>query len=168
MPIFHRYSCQHPITMSKSIVVILDNIRSHHNVGSVFRSADAFGIDEVILLGITPRPPHRDIQKTALGATESVSWRHFESHEEILHELKENGYRICSVEQDERSLLFEDAIVSDSSRIAVILGNEVKGVNQELLAESDEVWEIRQQGIKKSLNVSVCAGIVMHQLATAE
>ncbi|NNC83653.1 MAG: TrmH family RNA methyltransferase [Flavobacteriales bacterium] len=151
--------------MPRRVKVILDNVRSHHNVGSVFRTADAFGMDEIILVGITPRPPHRDIHKTALGATESVAWRHFESSSEILEELRDAGFKIVSIEQHGSAIELPEAGSIGSDTLAIVLGNEVQGVSNDWLENSDEIWEIEQKGIKKSLNVSVCAGIVMHHLS---
>jgi 23S rRNA (guanosine2251-2'-O)-methyltransferase len=148
--------------MPSSISIALDDIRSHHNVGSCFRSADAFGINELILGGITPRPPHRDIQKTALGATESVAWSH---HTDLLlrcKELQDEGYRIIAVEQASNSIPLSEVKLDSNDKLVLVFGNEVKGVSNALLEVADEVWEIAQVGIKKSLNISVCAGICMH------
>jgi tRNA G18 (ribose-2'-O)-methylase SpoU len=141
------------------VVMVLDNIRSLSNVGAVFRSADAFRIGEVFLCGITACPPHREIHKTALGADETVTWRYFETTEEACRVLKERGYRIFAVEQTEGSVMLQDfEAVPDT---AFILGNEVEGVGDGVLPYCDGAIEIPQAGTKHSLNVSVCAGIVM-------
>ncbi len=148
--------------MPLSIRIALDDIRSHHNVGSCFRSADAFGIDEIILGGISPRPPHRDIQKTALGATESVAWSHDADLESRLATLKAEGYRIIAIEQAPNAVPLSRVSLGADEQFVMVFGNEVKGVSQSILKLCDEVWEIPQSGIKKSLNISVCAGICMH------
>ncbi|NNK81103.1 MAG: RNA methyltransferase [Flavobacteriales bacterium] len=150
--------------MVKKLIVVLDNIRSHHNVGSVFRSADAFGIEELILGGISPRPPHRDIHKTALGATESVKWSYSEDSRARILALKEEGFKIIAIEQTEQSIPMPRSIGQSDEKLLIILGNEVNGIGPTLIDLSDEVWEIPQFGIKRSLNVSVCAGICMHNI----
>lgn len=143
------------------ITVVLDDIRSFNNVGSFFRTADAFNIEKIYLCGITPKPPHRDIQKTALGATETVAWEFRESIVELISELKNVGKTICSVEQAEETLMLNhsDQIVSDD--LVLVFGNEVHGVNQSIIDLSDYIIEIPQFGTKHSLNVSVCAGVVL-------
>lgn len=143
------------------ITVVLDDIRSFNNVGSFFRTADAFNIEKIYLCGITPKPPHRDIQKTALGATETVAWEFRESIVELISELKNAGKTICSVEQAEETLMLNhsDQIVSDD--LVLVFGNEVHGVNQSIIDLSDYIIEIPQFGTKHSLNVSVCAGVVL-------
>ncbi len=143
------------------ITVVLDDIRSFNNVGSFFRTADAFNIEKIYLCGITPLPPHRDIQKTALGATETVEWEHRESIVELIKELKSQGKTICSVEQAEETLMLNhsDQIASDD--LVLVFGNEVNGVNQAIIDLSDYIIEIPQYGTKHSLNVSVCAGVVL-------
>jgi tRNA G18 (ribose-2'-O)-methylase SpoU len=145
------------------IVVVLDNIRSMHNVGSVFRSSDAFRVEAICLCGYTPQPPHRDIQKTALGATETVSWLYFEHTIDAIEQLKEHGYGVYAVEQVEGSISLEDFNTSDK-KIAVVFGNEVEGVDSELLPHCDGCIEIPQLGMKHSLNISVAAGIVLWDL----
>ena len=141
------------------VVMVLDNIRSLSNVGAVFRSADAFRIGEVFLCGITACPPHREIHKTALGADETVAWHYFETTEAACRVLKERGYRIFAVEQTEGSVMLQDfEAVPDA---AFILGNEVEGIDDGVLPYCDGAIEIPQAGTKHSLNVSVCAGIVM-------
>ena len=142
------------------LVIILDNIRSLHNVGSVFRTADAFNIEQVILCGITAKPPHREIQKTALGATESVNWKYANDTLSAVKELAVAGYRIIGVEQTENSIVPADLDL-DSTKYAVILGNEVNGVDQAVLEICDSCLEIPQDGTKHSLNISVAAGIIM-------
>ena len=144
------------------VVVVLDNIRSLSNVGSVFRSADAFRIGELFLCGITACPPHREIHKTALGADETVPWRYFATVEEACKELRSSGYRIYAVEQVEGSVMLQDFIAEPNT--AFILGNEVDGVSDEALPYCDGAVEIPQQGTKHSLNVSVCSGIIMWHL----
>lgn len=148
--------------MPASVTIALDDIRSHHNVGSCFRSADAFGIREVFLGGISPRPPHRDIQKTALGATESVAWSYHLDLLSHLKELRDEGCRIVAIEQSSDALPLNNASIEPNDRLILVFGNEVKGVSNAILEVADEVWEIPQIGIKKSLNISVCAGICMH------
>lgn len=146
------------------VVVVLDNLRSMHNIGSVFRTADAFRIDAVFLCGITAQPPNREMQKTALGATESVNWKYFDSTAEAIIFLKSLNYLIVSIEQAEGSVHLNDFILPENQPIAVILGNEVEGVQQQILDKSDFCIEIPQYGTKHSLNVSVTAGIVIWEL----
>jgi tRNA G18 (ribose-2'-O)-methylase SpoU len=141
------------------VVVVLDNIRSLSNVGSVFRSADAFRIGELFLCGITACPPHREIHKTALGADETVPWRYFTTTAEACEELRSRGYRIFAVEQVEGSVMLQDFKAEPNT--AFVLGNEVDGVSDEALPYCDGAVEIPQQGTKHSLNVSVCSGIIM-------
>lgn len=143
------------------VVVVLDNIRSHHNVGSIFRTADAFALEEIILCGYTPVPPHREIHKTALGATDSVNWSFETNTVEAIRKLKEKGYTIVSVEQTEKTVQLHDINISSDQKYALLFGNEVGGVDQEVIDISDIVLEIPQIGTKHSLNISVCAGIVM-------
>ncbi|MEI6086991.1 MAG: RNA methyltransferase [Bacteroidota bacterium] len=145
------------------IVVVLDNIRSMHNVGSVFRTSDAFRIEAICLCGYTPQPPHRDIQKTALGATETVNWIYFEHTLDAIQQLKGHGYSIFAVEQVEGSISLENFHASDK-KIAVVFGNEVEGVDADVLANCDGCIEIPQLGMKHSLNISVAAGIVLWDL----
>ncbi len=144
------------------IVVILDDIRSMYNVGSVFRTSDAFFIQEIHLCGITPKPPHREIHKTAIGATESVDWKYFEKIEQSVNELKKKGFKIIGIEQTDSSVLLEDFNISVDQKFALILGNEVMGITDSILNEIDICVEIPQYGTKHSLNVSVAAGIVLH------
>lgn len=146
------------------IVVVLDNIRSLNNIGSVFRTADAFLIEAVYLCGITAQPPHREIQKTALGATESVTWKHFESTLDAITELKSNNYQIAAIEQAENSVMLNNFKINANDKIAVVFGNEVKGVEQAVIDQSDVVIEIPQYGTKHSLNISISAGVVLWDL----
>lgn len=146
------------------IVVVLDNIRSLNNVGSAFRTADAFLLEAVYLCGVTGTPPNPEIHKTALGATDSVSWKHFKSTKECIAELKENGYTICSVEQADRSVMLNAFKKESDKKFALVFGNEVYGVEQEIIDASDVVIEIPQFGSKHSLNVSVSIGIVAWEL----
>ena len=143
------------------IVVILDELRSFENVGSIFRTSDAFCVHQLALCGITPVPPHREIHRTALGATESVSWRYFEKTMDAVIYYKQLGYQVYAVEQAEQTILLNAIKGMEISKIAVIFGNEVNGVNQSVIDACDGVIEIPQFGTKHSLNVSVCAGIVL-------
>ena len=159
----HRLSKEDYGSVEKlPVVVVLDNIRSLSNVGSVFRTADAFRIGALYLCGITACPPHREIHKTALGADETVAWRYFETTEEACRELKAQGYRIFAVEQVEDSVMLQD--FQAEPRSAFILGNEVEGVGDSVLPYCDGAIEIPQVGTKHSLNVSVCSGIIMWHL----
>lgn len=146
------------------LAIVLDNVRSMHNVGSVFRTADSFLAEQVILCGYTPQPPHRDIQKTALGATETVSWKHYAKTVEAVIELKEKGYRIIAIEQVENSISLNHFRAIAQTKIAVIFGNEVTGVSDDVLALCDAAIEIPQAGMKHSLNISVAAGIVLWKI----
>ncbi len=141
------------------IIIVLDNIRSLSNVGAFFRTADAFRIKELVLCGITACPPHREIHKTALGADETVRWRYFETTEAACKALKAEGYRIFAVEQVEGSLPLQDFEFEPNT--AYLLGNEVEGVSEEALPYCEGAIELPQEGTKHSINVSVCAGIVM-------
>lgn len=148
----------------KDIVVILDDIRSLNNIGSVFRTADAFLIKEIHLCGITAKPPHREIQKTALGATESVDWNYYSTTQESIKKLKSEGFKIYAIEQVEESISLENFNISIEDKIAVIFGNEVKGVSDETLKWVDQCIEIPQYGTKHSINISVCSGIILWEL----
>ena len=143
------------------IILILDNVRSLNNVGSIFRTADAFLIEAIYLCGITATPPHREIQKTALGATESVDWKYFEDVQKAINDLKEKKYKIISVEQVENPVYLNDFKPSKEEKYAIVLGNEVEGVNQDIIVQSDYCIEVPQFGTKHSINVSVCAGIIV-------
>ena len=146
------------------IIVVLDNIRSMHNVGSVFRSADAFLVEAIFLCGYTPQPPHRDIQKTALGATETVDWLYFETTSDAVTQLKSKGYKVYAVEQAAESISLEKIRVKPQEKIAIVMGNEVEGVQDDVLMMVDGCLEIPQAGMKHSLNISVAAGIVLWEL----
>ncbi|MFO7842452.1 MAG: RNA methyltransferase [Bacteroidales bacterium] len=143
------------------IIVILDNIRSLNNIGSVFRTSDAFLIEKIILCGITAKPPHKDIHKTALGATESVDWEYFEETTEAIKRIKKSGYTMVSIEQTENAIELQNFTIEAKKKYAVIFGNEVKGVQQEVVDQSDYCIEIPQFGTKHSFNISVSAGIVL-------
>jgi 23S rRNA (guanosine2251-2'-O)-methyltransferase len=146
------------------VIVVLDNIRSMHNVGSVFRTADAFLIRAVYLCGYTPQPPHRDIHKTALGATETVDWQYFATTVEAVGSLKAAGYSVFAVEQTEGSIPLQEFALTGSGGLAVVFGNEVSGVGEEALGLCDGSIEIPQWGMKHSLNISIAAGIVLWEL----
>ena len=145
------------------IIVVLDNVRSMHNVGSIFRTADAFLIQSIYLCGCTPQPPHRDIHKTALGATETVDWKYYATTLEAVNHLKQQSYKVCAVEQATESIALQN-IELNKHPIAIILGNEVDGVGDEVLSLCDKCIEIPQFGTKHSLNVSVAAGVVLWKL----
>jgi len=158
----NRISVQEFRAMQKlPVVVVLDNIRSGLNVGSVFRTADAFGIEHIYLCGITATPPHREILKSAIGATESVTWSHHPSIKECLKDLKIRGWRITGIEHTSESQSLLDFLPEESERVALVFGNEVEGLSNESLTVLDECYEIPQIGTKHSLNISVCAGIVL-------
>ncbi len=146
------------------VTVVLDNIRSLNNIGSVFRTADAFLISKIYLCGITAKPPHKDIQKTALGATDSVTWEYRENTMDVVKELQIGGVKVFSVEQTENAIMLHDVQVASHDTYAVVFGNEVKGVSQEVVSASDGVIEIPQFGTKHSLNISVSAGVVLWDL----
>ena len=143
------------------VIVILDNIRSAHNVGSVFRTCDAFLIAKIILCGITAIPPNKEIRKTALGSSESVDWRYYKNTEEVIMKLKKKDYQIIAVEQANKSIKLESFKPENEKKYAIIFGNEIKGISQKIIDNSDSVIEIPQFGTKHSLNVSVSAGIVI-------
>ena len=145
-------------------VVVLDNVRSHNNVGSVFRTADAFLTGKMYLCGITPRPPHRDIQKTALGATESVEWEWFGSAADAIKKLKTEGHIIIGVEQVEGAVELQDLTIVHGRKYAFVFGHEVKGVSQEALDLCDQCVVIPQFGTKHSFNIAVSAGIVLWEV----
>lgn len=143
------------------LIIVLDDIRSLNNIGAFFRTADAFNIEKIYLCGITACPPHKDIHKTALGATDTISWEYRENIEELVSELKEQRVAICSIEQTENTILLQAISELSESKFVLIFGNEVNGVKQAVVNASDYVIEIPQFGTKHSLNVSVCAGIVL-------
>jgi tRNA G18 (ribose-2'-O)-methylase SpoU len=146
------------------VVVVLDNIRSMHNVGSAFRTSDAFRVEKIYLTGITATPPHRDIQKAALGATESVSWEYIKKPEDAAIKLKEAGYMVYAVEQTDNSISLEAFQPKEDEKYALIFGNEVFGVSDEAISQCDGSLEIPQFGTKHSLNVSVSVGVVLWDL----
>lgn len=148
-------------TVKYPITVILDDVRSALNVGSVFRTMDAFAMEQLILCGITATPPHREIQKTAIGATESVSWSYEESIITAVQRLKSEGYTIIGVEQIDKSIALNDFDASQYEKTALIFGNEVDGINVEVLPHLDQAILIPQFGTKHSLNIAVCAGILL-------
>ena len=143
------------------VIIVLDNIRSLFNVGAIFRTADAFRISQIYLCGITARPPHREIQKTALGATESVKWQYFQNTSKAIEKLKDEGYRIIAIEQTDESMELEKWNCSNMERMALVFGNEVNGISEQILPMIDSCVEIVQYGTKHSLNVSVSAGIII-------
>ena len=143
------------------IVIVLDNIRSAHNVGSIFRTSDGFLIEKILLCGICPVPPNKDIRKTALGATESVEWEYYKDSLECIDHLKNKGFEIISVEQANKSTFLDKISYLDSKKIALVFGNEVNGVSDDVISSSDKVIEIPQHGTKHSFNVSVSVGIVV-------
>lgn len=145
------------------LVIVLDNLRSLHNIGSVFRTSDAFAVKKIYLCGITAQPPHREINKTALGATESVEWEYSESTEDVVKKLQKEGYQVMAIEQTKNSISLEDFELN-KSKIALIFGHEVKGVQQEIIDLADGALEIPQLGTKHSFNVSVSTGIVLWDL----
>lgn len=147
------------------LVVVLDHVRSLYNVGSVFRTSDAFRVNEVILCGITAIPPHTEIHKTALGAEDSVDWRYFKDTMEAVHTLRAEGYTLLAIEQCEGSTMLQDFHPDDTKRYAFILGNEVRGVQQSVVDVCDGCLEIPQFGTKHSMNVSVTAGIAIWHFA---
>lgn len=146
------------------VIVILDNVRSLNNIGSVFRTADAFLIEKIYLCGITAKPPHKDIQKTALGATETVEWEYYEDTLEIVEKLKADGIKVFSIEQTENSVMLNDFELQKGENCAVIFGNEVRGVQQKVVSASSGVIEIPQLGSKHSLNIAVSTGVVLWDL----
>ena len=143
------------------LIVVLDNVRSLNNVGSVLRTSDAFLVKAVYLCGITATPPHPEIHKTALGAEDSVEWRYFEDTNDAVDKLHEEGYIVYAIEQVENSIILSDLQLNKNSKYAVVLGNEVKGVQQNVVDRCDQSIEIPQFGTKHSLNVSVTAGLVI-------
>jgi 23S rRNA (guanosine2251-2'-O)-methyltransferase len=143
------------------VTLLLDSVRSMHNVGSAFRTSDAFAIEQLFLCGITGLPPHREIEKTALGATQSVKWKHFENISEAITQLKANGYQIIAIEQAENSTKLTEFQPAPDQKYALIFGNEVDGVSDEAMELADDCIEIPQFGTKHSFNIVVTAGIVL-------
>jgi 23S rRNA (guanosine2251-2'-O)-methyltransferase len=152
-----KESKKHPL------IIILDDVRSMHNVGSAFRTADAFAAEAIYLCGYTPTPPHRDIHKTALGATETVNWQHFPAVKDGVQAARSAGYKICAVEQAHNSISLND-VNWDGEALALVFGNEVSGVNEEIIKAADACIEIPQWGAKHSLNISVSVGVVLWEL----
>ena len=146
------------------LIVILDNIRSLNNIGSVFRTSDAFRIEKIYLCGITATPPHKDIQKTALGSTESVDWVYTESTLELVKKLQSKDIQVLSIEQAENATMLNNFTPKPNTTYALVFGNEVKGVSQEVVSLSDQVIEIPQYGTKHSLNISVSCGVVLWEV----
>ena len=146
------------------LVLILDNIRSGLNVGSAFRTADAFALQKIYLCGITAQPPHREILKTAIGATDSMDWEHHTSTTDLIKDLKSQGFKIVAVEQAEKSTMLQDFKIRKGEKVALVFGNEVKGVSEEVMEIVDECIEVPQFGTKHSLNISVCVGVVVWDL----
>jgi len=146
------------------LIVVLDNIRSLNNIGSIFRTCDAFRIQEVILSGITAKPPHREIHKTALGATETVDWLYFQSIKDAIKYIVEQGFSLTPVEQTENSTMMDQLESDRGQKIALVFGNEVDGVSEEYMEAANTVIEIPQEGTKHSLNVSISAGIVIWEM----
>lgn len=143
------------------IAIVLDNVRSMHNVGSAFRTADGFAIEKIYLCGITGTPPHREIEKTALGATQSVSWEYHKNTTDVVDQLKAEGYTIIAVEQADDSVMLHQFEPKSDKKYALIFGNEVNGVDEEVMEKIDTCIEIPQYGTKHSLNVSVAIGIIL-------
>jgi len=143
------------------LVAVLDNVRSLHNVGSVFRSCDAFTVETLYLCGFTGTPPNKEINKTALGATESVNWKHEADIIALIQRLKQDGYIVCAVEQTQQAIQLHNFVVESNKKYALIFGNEVDGVQQTVIDQCDYVIEIAQGGTKHSLNIAVSAGVVL-------
>ena len=143
------------------LIVVLDNIRSLNNIGSVFRTSDAFVIEKIYLCGITAKPPHKEIHKTALGATESVDWEYVEDALKLVEKLKKEDVKVASIEQADNATMLQDFTIEKGRKYAVVFGNEVKGVQQEVVSTSDYCIEIPQFGTKHSLNISVSCGVVL-------
>lgn len=148
-------------TQKLPLVIVLDNVRSHLNVGSVFRTADAFLVEAIYLCGITGTPPHREIHKTALGATETVQWKYFSTTQHALDDLKSNSYKVIAIEQAEQAVMLNDFKPSQDEKYAFVFGNEVEGVSQQVIDVCNNVIEIPQFGTKHSLNIAVSAGVVI-------
>lgn len=164
----HRDSCEEFRRKEKfPIAVVMDNIRSLNNIGSIFRSSDAFCVDHICLCGITATPPSAEIHKTALGAEESVNWKHYETTAEALSELRDAGWKLCAIEQAEGSISLDKFRPAEGEKYAIVLGHEVYGVDQSVVDAADVVLEIPQYGTKHSLNVAVTAGILLWHLAQA-
>ena len=148
------------------LVIVLDNIRSQNNIGSAFRTGDAFRVESICLCGITATPPHRDIHKTALGAENTVEWKYFENTVDAINLLKEKGYKIATVEQATQSTMLQNFTLNTSEKLALVFGNEVEGVEESIMEMADYCIEIPQFGTKHSLNITVSMGIVIWHLAS--
>lgn len=146
------------------VIAVLENIRSAYNVGSVFRTADAFLLEAVYIVGYSPYPPHKEIKKTALGAEETVSWRHFPNTQEAIEQLRHDGYQVYAIEQVQEAVFLEKAAFDANQKLAVIFGNEVTGVEQDTIMQCDGCIEIPQLGMKHSLNVATAAGVVLWEI----
>ncbi|MBV1887852.1 MAG: RNA methyltransferase [Urechidicola sp.] len=146
------------------LIVVLDNIRSLNNIGSVFRTSDAFVIEKIYLCGITAKPPHKEIHKTALGATESIEWEYVEDTLKLIEKLKDSNIKVVSIEQADNATMLQEFVVEPNQKYAIVFGNEVKGVQQEVVSASDYCIEIPQFGTKHSLNISVSCGVVLWDL----
>ena len=151
-------------TEKAPFIIVLDNVRSQSNVGSIFRTADAFLTEAIYLCGITSCPPHREIQKTALGATESVTWKYFPDTHDAIIELRENGYKIIAVEQAVGSVELQNLQIDPKTKYAFVFGHEINGVNQEIVDRSDLCVEIPQFGTKHSFNIAISVGIVLWEV----
>ena len=149
------------------VVVVLDDIRSLNNIGSFFRTADAFNIEKIFLCGITAPPPNKDIQKTALGATETVDWEYVDNIYDLAIQLKKTGYKLCCIEQAEQTVYLQNFDIHLPHQYALFFGNEVNGVKQEVVDMAHHIIEVPQYGTKHSLNVAVCAGIVLWEMSKA-
>jgi tRNA G18 (ribose-2'-O)-methylase SpoU len=147
-----------------SLYLILDNIRSMENVGSIFRTADAAGVDKIFLCGITPKPPRKEIDKAALGAVDFVDWEYAENIKELISNLKKEGIKILALEQDPRSIPFDSSLVARSSSLALMVGSETDGIAKDILDLADQIIEIPMHGQKNSLNVAVATGIALYAL----
>ena len=143
------------------VAVVLDNVRSMHNIGSIFRTSDGFAVEQVCLCGITAQPPHREIEKTALGATQSINWTYFETPLQAVAKLRADGYKIIAIEQAENSIMLNTFTPAPNEKYALIFGNEVNGVSDEVMQQIDACIEIPQFGTKHSFNIVVSAGIVL-------
>ena len=158
----NRVSVEEFKTQEKlQVVVVLDNVRSMHNIGSIFRTSDGFSIESIALCGITAQPPHREIEKTALGATQSVDWNYFETTLDAVRSLRNDGYEILAIEQASNSTMLHTFSPALDKKYALILGNEVNGVDEEVMKEIDKCIEIPQFGTKHSFNITIAAGIVL-------
>ena len=146
------------------IAIVLDNVRSMHNVGSAFRTGDAFAVEQIALCGITAKPPHREIHKTALGATDTVEWKHYDNTLEAIDSLKQDGYSIFAIEQVDEATSLELFELPATQKVALVFGNEVFGVEEEVVHQADGCIEIPQFGTKHSLNISVSIGVVLWDL----